>query len=158
MVYIHGGQRPPGVRAKIKCKPNPSLTGVLVYISGGQRPPGVRAKIKCKPNLSLSGVWFTFTAGSARHELYCQRVVAFPEYEATILRIRPGFWLLFCPRPLTSPLGVRIKTECKPNLSLSGVWFTFQPGNARRGLNHDSNVNQILLWPGFWLLFPPRPA
>ena len=38
---------------------------------------------------------FATPAGSARHELYCQRAVAFPKPEATISISRPGFWLLF---------------------------------------------------------------
>ena len=46
VILTRSGQRPPGVRAKIKCKPNPSLTGVLVYISGGHRSPRVKIKIK----------------------------------------------------------------------------------------------------------------
>mgnify|MGYP006875580240 CR=1 FL=1 len=67
---------------------------------------------ECKPNLSLTGVWFTFSTGSARHELYCQQVVAFPKPEATIFEFRPGFWLLFLPRPAASPpeatiIGIR---------------------------------------------------
>jgi len=41
----------------------------LVYIAGGQRPPGAGIMAECKPNLSLSGVWFTFPAGSARRGL-----------------------------------------------------------------------------------------
>ena len=71
-------------KIETKCKPNLSLSGVLVYISSGRRPPVTEIETKCKPNLSLSGVWFTFSTGSARHELYCQQVVAFSKPEATI--------------------------------------------------------------------------
>jgi len=49
-------------------------------------------------------------------------------------------------------------TECKPNLSLSVVWFTFSAGTARRGLESRPNVNQILLWPGFWFILPAGSA
>jgi len=40
LVYISGGRRPPLTEITTECKPNLSLGGVLVYISGGQRPPG----------------------------------------------------------------------------------------------------------------------
>ena len=45
-----------------ECKPNLRLAGGLVYISGGQRPPGGRIKTECKPNLRLAGVLVAFPA------------------------------------------------------------------------------------------------
>jgi len=49
------------------------------------------------------------------------------------------------------PPGVRIKIECKPNPSLSGVWFIIPAAGAAGGCNHVPNVNQILLSTGFGL-------
>ena len=36
-------QRPSVTKIMTECKPNLSLSGVLVYITGGQRPPGAES-------------------------------------------------------------------------------------------------------------------
>jgi len=68
LVYIAGGRRPPRAEIMTECKPNPSLSGVLVYIAGGRRPPRAEIMTECKPNPSLSGFWFTLPAAAGRHK------------------------------------------------------------------------------------------
>ena len=65
LVYISGGQRPPGGRIKTECKPNLPSAEVLVYIPGGES----RRWMKSRPNVNQicvwPGVWFTLPAAKA---------------------------------------------------------------------------------------------
>jgi len=69
LVYISGGQRPPGAGIIAECKSNLSLPGVWFTFPAGSARWGTGIMAECKPNLSLSEVWFTFPAGSARRGL-----------------------------------------------------------------------------------------
>jgi hypothetical protein len=61
------------------------------------------------------------------------------------------------PLPQRLPM-TEIITECKPTLASAGVLVYITGGESRRWIKSRPNVNQLLLRPGFWLLFPPRPV